>query len=156
MKLIILSTISIVLSLTMVYGENIGNSSKKIFPKNLMIKLSNGKHLRFSDFSKYLVPANMKTKNDNNEAQSDTNHFKVYPNPSISNYVFLEYITDYTCEALVYGLQQDSFNKTLLFEGTFFKGTNDIMINLDCFKKGVIVIYLKIDGKIFATKIMKN
>lgn len=119
--------------------------------KCLIIGYSNGKHIMITDLSKQLNTKNIKDKELVNE---QLNKIRIYPNPAINNNVILECNSSDNFNVTFYGIQKHK--RINLFVGVISEGLNKIPIDLEKFKKGLILIYCSLNGQTISTKLMKH
>jgi hypothetical protein len=77
----------------------------------------------------------------------------IHPNP-VQNWAKIQFNLNANSEVKIYAFDNNHFKKQF-FNGYCYQGQNEYSINLLEFNKGLLMIYLEVDGNIYSTKTIK-
>ena len=149
MRILILTVLCLTLVLGQAYSQNTNQSNTKVFCN--VVKLPNGKHL-----ARYHLPerTNSKTIQKISEVKESTNlKIEVKPNP-ITTKAEMSFDLNKNSNVNIFAFD-NSGKKTMIFKGFLSEGSNSLSFDMSDFDKGLLMLYLEIDGKLFSSKAIK-
>jgi hypothetical protein len=87
-----------------------------------------------------------------NQILNDVKFF-IHPKP-VQNWAKIQFNLISNSEVKIYAFDNNHFKKQF-FNGYCYQGQNEYLINLLDFNKGLLMIYLEVDGNIYSTKTIK-
>jgi hypothetical protein len=139
----------ILMQVTLTTGQPVVN---KDIPLIKVTHFTNGKACFSFDYNRMIKSFREKNENRSNQNLNEVK-FTIHPNP-VQNLAKIQFNLKKNSEVKIYAFDNNHFKKQF-FNRYCYQGQNEYSINLLDFNKGLLMIYLEVDGKIYRTKTIK-